>query len=167
MIAADLANHILAHGLGETSLRKIADALGTSDRMLLYYFNTKAELVAAGLSVVAAQLADRLGGALGSRRVRYRDLLQRIAAIMREPDVEPYTRVWLELAGMAARGDAAARATSREIGLGFHLWAVAQLKCKDRDRDRLAARLLVQIEGYVFVRAIGLAEIADQSLAER
>ena len=30
--------HVLAHGLGDLSLRNVADALGTSHRMLIYYF---------------------------------------------------------------------------------------------------------------------------------
>lgn len=32
--------HVLAHGLGDLSLRSVADALGTSHRMLIYYFGS-------------------------------------------------------------------------------------------------------------------------------
>ena len=32
--------HVLAHGLGDLSLRNVADALGTSHRMLIYYFGS-------------------------------------------------------------------------------------------------------------------------------
>ena len=41
-----LAGHVLAHGLGEASLRPLAKAAGTSDRMLLYHFGTKEALIA-------------------------------------------------------------------------------------------------------------------------
>ena len=37
---------VLDHGLAELSLRPLARALGTSDRMLLYYFDSKDNLVA-------------------------------------------------------------------------------------------------------------------------
>ena len=32
--------HVLAHGLGDLSLRSVAEALGTSHRMLIYYFGS-------------------------------------------------------------------------------------------------------------------------------
>lgn len=32
--------HVLEHGLGDLSLRNVADALGTSHRMLIYYFGS-------------------------------------------------------------------------------------------------------------------------------
>ncbi|MDQ0139007.1 TetR/AcrR family transcriptional regulator [Cupriavidus necator] len=33
-------DHVLAHGLGDLSLRSVAEALGTSHRMLIYYFGS-------------------------------------------------------------------------------------------------------------------------------
>lgn len=33
-------DHVLAHGLGDLSLRGVAEALGTSHRMLIYYFGS-------------------------------------------------------------------------------------------------------------------------------
>lgn len=40
-------DYVLEHGLVGLSLRPLADALGTSDRMLLYHFGTKDDLVTA------------------------------------------------------------------------------------------------------------------------
>lgn len=52
---ADLAeaatDYVLEHGLLELSLRPLAAELGTSDRMLLYHFRSKDDLVAAVLRV--------------------------------------------------------------------------------------------------------------------
>ncbi|MFI8186520.1 TetR/AcrR family transcriptional regulator [Actinacidiphila glaucinigra] len=43
--------YVVAHGLADLSLRPMAQALGTSDRMLLYYFGTKERLVAEALAL--------------------------------------------------------------------------------------------------------------------
>jgi AcrR family transcriptional regulator len=43
--------YVLRHGLVDLSLRPLARALGTSDRMLLYYFGTKERMVAEALAV--------------------------------------------------------------------------------------------------------------------
>ena len=51
-----LADHILAEGLLNASLRPLAKAVGTSDRMLLYYFKDKDELIEAVLNRIAARI---------------------------------------------------------------------------------------------------------------
>jgi AcrR family transcriptional regulator len=43
--------YVMRNGLANLSLRPLARALGTSDRMLLYYFGTKERMVAEALSV--------------------------------------------------------------------------------------------------------------------
>ncbi|MEU2422433.1 TetR/AcrR family transcriptional regulator [Streptomyces sp. NPDC007851] len=43
--------YVLRNGLADLSLRPLARALGTSDRMLLYYFGTKERMVAEALGV--------------------------------------------------------------------------------------------------------------------
>ncbi|MEU9161393.1 TetR/AcrR family transcriptional regulator [Streptomyces sp. NPDC048424] len=43
-------DYVVRNGLADLSLRPLAKALGTSDRMLLYYFGSKDRLVAAALA---------------------------------------------------------------------------------------------------------------------
>ncbi|MGW8955837.1 TetR/AcrR family transcriptional regulator [Streptomyces sp. NPDC055709] len=44
-------DYVIKHGLSGLSLRPMARALGTSDRMLLYYFGTKERMVAEALAL--------------------------------------------------------------------------------------------------------------------
>jgi AcrR family transcriptional regulator len=50
-LAAGATDYVLEHGLIGLSLRPLAAALGTSDRMLLYHFSDKDDLVATVLRV--------------------------------------------------------------------------------------------------------------------
>ena len=50
-----VTDHVLQHGLIGLTLRPVAAAIGTSDRMLLYHFRSRDELVAA----VVARASDR------------------------------------------------------------------------------------------------------------
>jgi AcrR family transcriptional regulator len=50
-IAEAATDYVLEHGLIGLSLRPLAAALGTSDRMLLYHFESKDDLVAAVLRI--------------------------------------------------------------------------------------------------------------------
>ncbi|WP_167478375.1 TetR/AcrR family transcriptional regulator [Nocardia arthritidis] len=61
-LLTEVVRYIADHGLAGLSLRPLAAALGTSSRMLIYYFNTKEELLVQALSSqrpdVAAIFAD-------------------------------------------------------------------------------------------------------------
>jgi AcrR family transcriptional regulator len=50
-LAEGATDYVLEHGLLDLSLRPLAKALGTSDRMLLYHFRDKPDLVATVLRV--------------------------------------------------------------------------------------------------------------------
>ena len=51
VLAEGATDYVLEHGLLDLSLRPLAKALGTSDRMLLYHFRDKPDLVATVLRV--------------------------------------------------------------------------------------------------------------------
>ena len=44
--------HFAAHGIGDTSLRALAEAIGTSHRMLIYHFGSREGLLAAVVDTV-------------------------------------------------------------------------------------------------------------------
>ena len=51
VLAEAVTDYVLEHGLIGLSLRPLAAALGTSDRMLLYHFEDKSNLVATALRI--------------------------------------------------------------------------------------------------------------------
>ena len=59
-----LAAHVMEHGLGTASLRPLAKAAGTSDRMLIYHFGSKEGLIDALLRHLAGGFVAGLEAAL-------------------------------------------------------------------------------------------------------
>jgi AcrR family transcriptional regulator len=59
-LAESATDYALEHGLIGLSLRPLAEALGTSDRMLLYHFDDKDDLVATILRMTIARSAQNL-----------------------------------------------------------------------------------------------------------
>ena len=59
-LAAGALEYVLAEGLVGLSLRPLAAALGTSDRMLVYHFGGKDALVADVVQLASDRLADSL-----------------------------------------------------------------------------------------------------------
>ncbi|HMT40956.1 MAG TPA: TetR/AcrR family transcriptional regulator [Sphingorhabdus sp.] len=160
-----LADHVLAHGLVSASLRPLAKAAGTSDRMLLYYFTDKSELLAATLQRIAERMTIAMADHAAPEPLPLPALQKRLASLLFEDRFWPYMCIWIELASRAARGDPLYSPIAAAIGQGFLAWGEAQLAAKnDAERARDAAKLLVAIEGMMLVRAIGLHEVANRSL---
>ena len=155
-----LADHMLAHGIGASSLRTLARAAGTSDRMLLYYFRDKNDLVEAALARIAERFTGSLDTFAPPRPLPLDGLLAHLGPILLDEDGWPYMRIWLEIASRAANGDPACRSAGEMIGRGFHAWGSAHLDSRPDRRDRDAARLFATVEGMVLLKALGLEEIS-------
>jgi AcrR family transcriptional regulator len=144
-IVEDVAGHVLAHGLARTSLRELAAAAGTSDRMLLYYFPDKAALM-------AALDAQRAPGPLPAAA-----LLERLSAQAEDAASWPFLQLWLELAARAGRGDPDVREVAHSIGTGFLDWVSGQLDAPDEGSRQVTAReVLAAVEGRIVLKAVGV-----------
>lgn len=147
-----LADHMLTYGLAASSLRPLAKAAGLSDRMLLYYFKDKDAVIEATLTRIVARLTARLTSHADDNPLPMEALASKLLAILVADDLWPYMCIWLEIAALAARGDAFYRAIGGQIGEGFLAWGAAQL---DDPKDAMA--LLVKIEGKILLRSLGMA----------
>ncbi len=158
-LVQSLAEHVLAHGLGSASLRPLAAAVGTSDRMLLYYFPDKIALITAVLEEVAAQMTVLLDTQRGVEPVGVDVLEARIMPLVLDPLVWPFMQLWLEMAALAARGDETCTRVGEGIARGFIAWLDGQLAiASPTERARAALRLLITIEGAVLLKSLGLGE---------
>ncbi|MEN0651796.1 MULTISPECIES: TetR/AcrR family transcriptional regulator [Hyphobacterium] len=155
-----LADHMLAFGIGASSLRALAKAAGTSDRMLLYYFRDKDELVAATLERIAARFSGALDAFAPAQPLPFDAMLKHLAPVLLDEAGWPYMRVWLEIASRSASGDKACRAAGEAIGRGFHTWGAAHLDSSTDRREREAARLFAMLEGLVLLKALGLEDVS-------
>ncbi len=164
-IVERLTEYVLAEGLSASSLRPLAKAAGTSDRMLLYYFKDKSEIITAVLQQISTQLVEIVGTHTAAEPLPVDALRRKLAGIVFEDALWPYMRIWLEVASRAAMGDPYYRAVGEQIGRGFLEWGKMQLKFdSDAQRDIDAARLLVSIEGMLFLKSIGLDDINAKAL---
>ena len=154
-----LADHVLAGGLAAASLRPLAAAVGTSDRMLLYYFADKAALLTAVLGTIAARMTALLEANAPPRPVAARDLERRLLPFVLDDALWPFMALWLEIAGSAARGDPVCRAIGGAVANGFLDWTAAQLiGATAAARRRAATRVLMTIEGGVLLKSLGLGD---------
>ena len=157
-LIGQLADHVLAHGLNGASLRPLAAAVGTSDRMLLYYFGDKAALIGAVLDEIAGRMTALLDAAAPPAPLPRTALQAALMPLLRDPAVWPFMQVWLEMASLAARGDPDCARVGERIARGFVAWGARQLDVAEGEREAEAVRLLLTIEGAVLLTSLGLGE---------
>lgn len=159
-----LADHVIAEGLAGASLRPLAKAAGTSDRMLLYYFKDKAEIITATLETVAARMVTALTAQMAPQPMPFETLREKLIGIVLAEEMTPFMNLWMEIAARAARRDPIFRTAGEQIARGFLAWGAAQLSSPDdATREKEAARLLVTIEGMVLLKSVGLEDVCAQA----
>ena len=162
MLVDILADHVLAAGLSASSLRPLAKAAGISDRMLLYYFKDKAEVIGAVLERIAARLVTMLDQHRSPSPLPVEVLRGQLLAILFDDALWPYMRIWLEVASLSARGDPEYRTIGAQIGRGFFAWGLMQIDGPTPEARAIdAARLMVAVEGALVLKSLGLHDIAD------
>lgn len=161
-----IADFVLANGIPSGNLRALAAAAGTSDRMLLYYFRDKDELMAATLACLAARLLTLLDHAI-DRGAKFDQaaLLRQVSEAMRSPAGQPYIYIWFELVAGAARGREVYRDIGRRIAEGFIDWIASHLAIDDGPEVRaVAAHILATADGLAMIDALGLSSLSDSAL---
>lgn len=165
-----LAAHLLRTGLGETSLRQLAAAAGVSDRMLLYYFEDKTDVLSSAMQRVAADFAANLAAAIPETDLSARRIIAAAADLVLAEETRPYMRLWVEVVAAAARREAPFAEIAAQIVEGFMSWIDSRLTAVDTaDREAVSAAILAVIDGLALLEITAgadLTERATRSLAK-
>jgi len=94
-----MVEYLIAHGLTDLSLRPLAKAVGSSPRVLLYYFGSKEGLIIQVLADLRQRQRASYGQVGGSLTAACRIIWKR----MRAPGSEPLFRLFFEAYGLALR----------------------------------------------------------------
>jgi AcrR family transcriptional regulator len=96
-----ILDYACEHGLAALSLRPLAKAVGSSPRVLLYYFGSKDELVVAVIAAARARQREQIGNLKLTAGVTSRELCAMCWRVMSDLRNEPLFRLWFEVYGLA------------------------------------------------------------------
>jgi AcrR family transcriptional regulator len=102
-LLAAAVDHVLAHGLGDLSLRELATAIGTSHRMLIYHFGSKEGLIVAVIQTVEEAQREAFA-ALETETLSPADTLRAMWQRFTDPSLGPHERLFFEIYGQALQG---------------------------------------------------------------
>lgn len=155
--------HVLRHGASGLSLRPLAAALGTSDRMLLYYFGSREHLLETVLDLVGDGLVDALSEAVPVGRSHPEVLMRAVWSVAREAGVEPVLRLYLEIMGQAAAQVAPFPAVAHRVANRWLDWAQDRVDVPVAERQGAAAGLLATIDGLLILHLAVGTGVADRA----
>lgn len=146
-----LADYVLANGIASASLRPMAKAAGTSDRMLVYHYGSKSGVMEAALSEIARRNMAQLEAALPPQPMPAEQLMSVLGMVAKSGAFDQVFAVFFELAALALRGDETAYAVGHTVAFHFHDWIRTRLTEPDR-----ALELLAAVEGWGMLTGLGL-----------
>jgi AcrR family transcriptional regulator len=101
-------DHFTTDGLADQSLRRIAEAVGSSHRMLLYHFGSKDGLLLEVVREVEARTQARLAQVAKAAAMRSDVVIRRMWSYLTDPELAGFERLFFALYGRALQGDPAA-----------------------------------------------------------
>ena len=152
---------VVEHGLAGLSLRPLARSLGTSDRMLLYYFGTKDELVAAVVDRAADGLAGALELLLPDLSTSPAVFVEGMWALLTDPATEGVVDLFLELFVLTRRqGEPYRSAATRVVRRWSDLAtpAMVSMGVSRRRAPGVVAAAFAQLDGGLLLRSAGATE---------
>jgi AcrR family transcriptional regulator len=102
-LLAAAVDFVAAHGVADLSLRRLAAAIGTSHRMVIYHFGSKEGLLVA----VVREVEERQRAALAEIDLdagSLAELGRRLWRRLTDPALEPLERLFFEMYGQALQG---------------------------------------------------------------
>ncbi len=156
-----LAGQVLEHGLASASLRTLGSAIGTSDRMLIYHFGSKDQLMAELLGYIAGDLASKLESAMPEHRfVSEAELVASVVDVMRSPPVRPYIRLWFDILSARPHGKTIPEGIAESILGGYLSWIAS----RHPQGEQGAPATLALIEGIMVLDAAGGQVLSDRAI---
>ena len=130
-------------GIGDRSLREIAEAVGTSHRMLLHHFGSRDELLLTIVDEVERRQMSTISGA----DVDPADAMAAMWADVSRPELRPLERLFFECYARGAQGE---KPFSRMVPGAIESWLTEVDAKTDSTADRAFVRLgLAVIRGLL------------------
>ncbi|HSL58363.1 MAG TPA: TetR/AcrR family transcriptional regulator [Acidimicrobiales bacterium] len=152
-------------GLSQLTFGRVAKRLGISDRIVVYYFPSKADLVTQVMTAVGLRLQGVLGAAFAEPAADHRALGAAAWPVLARPEVDPVFALFFEANGLAAAGREPYRTLVAALVEAWVEWVAAFLDGPPAQRRAEAEAAVALLDGVLLLRQLGGPEAADRAAA--
>lgn len=152
-----------AGGLSALTFARVARRAGTSDRIVVYYFPSKDELIAAGLAALGVRLQAALAAVFDEPVGSHLELVRRTWPVVARPEHDAVFAVYFEAMGLAASGREPYRTMAPAMVDAWVSWMAGFVSGSPEQRRADAEAALAVIDGLLLLRAMAGADAADRA----
>jgi len=153
----------LAEGIGALTFGRLAKRLGTSDRVIVYYFPSKTTLVSDVLVEIGNQLQAVLAKAFTEPAADHQQLAKAAYRALARDDTDAIFAVYFEACGLAAAGAQPFGDLAVALVEGWISWLSGFFRGNPKQRRAEAEATLALIDGVLLMRQLAGAQAADRA----
>jgi AcrR family transcriptional regulator len=150
-------------GLSQLTFGRIAKRLGISDRIVVYYFPTKDDLIGEVLFAMGTQLQETLAPTFSSPAADHLDLLRSAWPILARAEADPVFALFFEAGGLAATGLEPYRSLVPQLVEAWIDWAAEFVEGAPARRRSEAEAAIAVLDGLLLLRQLAGPDIADRA----
>ena len=152
-----------ADGLSQLTYGRVARRLGISDRIVVYYFPSKDDLVSEVLVSVGMRLQQALEPAFTSPAEDHLQLVRAAWPIMAHPVADPIFALFLEASGLAAAGREPYRTLVPQLVEIWITWTAGYVHGTPTRRRAEAEASVAILDGLLLLRQMAGSVAADRA----
>ncbi len=150
-------------GLSQLTFGRVAKRLGISDRIIVYYFPTKDDLIGEVLDAMGAELQITLAPAFTSPAADHRELVRAAWPVLAALDADPVFALFFEAAGQAAVGRDPYLSLVPQLVDAWISWASGFISGSPARRRAEAEAAIALLDGLLLLRQLAGPDAAARA----
>ncbi len=152
-------------GLSQLTFGRLAKRLGINDRIVVYYFPTKNDLITEVLTSMGVQLQGTLAEAFTEQAADHVALVGAAWPVLAQPDADPVFALFFEANGLAATGREPYATLVPALVEAWIEWAATFVDGTPTQRRTEAETAIALIDGLLLLRHLAGPDAADRAAA--
>jgi AcrR family transcriptional regulator len=150
-------------GLSQLTFGRVAKRLGISDRIVVYYFPSKDDLVGEVLMSMGLQLQQTLAAAFTTPAPDHVALVRAAWPVLAHADADPIFALFFEANGLAAAGREPYRTLVPALVEAWIDWATTFVQGTSKQRRTEAETAIAVIDGLLLLRQLAGPDAAGRA----
>ena len=150
-------------GLSALTFGRVAKRLGISDRVVVYYFPSKDDLVGDVLVAMGTKLQETLAPAFVAPADDHLGLLRKAWPMLARTEADPVFALFFEASGLAATGREPYRTLLPQLVEAWIAWAAEFIRGTAARRRAEAEAAIAVIDGLLLLRQLAGPDAAQRA----